>query len=75
MLSDYFAIPEDGEVRVEAIVEGLKLVNDVKFRAEADRLGRRIDQIGDTNPAERQRLEEKRMAFIANIQSELLRMT
>lgn len=71
-LSRFLSQKEGSTTVIEAIVDGLKLYNDAKFRGEADRLAKVIEKLPEDS-TERVELEKKRQAFIANIISELLK--
>ncbi|MFC0205848.1 hypothetical protein [Novosphingobium soli] len=60
-----------GAASVDALVEGLQLVSDMRLKGEADRLEAQIAAVPDA--ATKQKLEEKRQAIVKNIATEILR--
>lgn len=71
LLSQYFAIRQEGEAKLDVVLDALKLYSDLRFRREADELTQEIARAGD--PDKRARLTQQRDAMLANIRSELLR--
>lgn len=75
-LSTFFNIGDNTTKVVSDVVEGLKLVNDLHYRDDADALQKQIDALDKNAPNYQARLTElqnQRKAVIANIQSDLMK--
>ena len=77
-LEKFLNLKDGRTVAVDELVEGLKLLSDVKFRGEFDKIGKQIDRLkasGDTPDVQRQlaELAKRREAVSKNIQADLLK--
>lgn len=75
-LQKFFNVKSGTQASVEAFVDAMKLLNDSKYRTEADRLKKRIDALkGDPNhdAAALTKLQESYDAQVANIVSEAMK--
>ncbi|EPA93652.1 hypothetical protein [Pseudomonas sp. G5(2012)] len=70
VLKRFFDIGDKGEASVDAIMEGLKLASDMRFRDQALQMKQRIAKLPDDDP-DRARLEAKYSALVKNIVNSL----
>ncbi len=74
ILQRFFDVPEGGQVAVESLVQGLKVLSDLKYRQQAVDLGKQL-----TNPnldqATKDRLKREQEAALKNILTEELKPT
>lgn len=71
MLQRFFEVKDGATAGIDTVVDGLKLVSDLKYRQEADALAAKIST--DTDPTEKQALTDRRAALLKNILSDTLR--
>jgi hypothetical protein len=72
ILSRFLSQKEGSQVAIETITESFKLYSDLRYRKEADRLQEEIAKL-PAGSEERQKLEQRRDAAIANILEKLLK--
>ena len=72
VLKQFFNMRNGAELSVTSLLDGLKLVNDMKYRAEAEELKQRMGVV--TTDDERARLKERLQALNKNILNEALRV-
>ncbi|MFN7919989.1 MAG: hypothetical protein U0Q16_07830 [Bryobacteraceae bacterium] len=72
VLSRFYNQKGGTEVAIDTVVDGLRLVNDMKFRGQAEDLQKKIDALPADDP-EREALTKKRKALIANIVEDVLK--
>jgi hypothetical protein len=70
ILERFFGMKDNTEVAIDAIVDGLQLFNDSKYRVKADQLKNRLDGLPDG--PEKAELQLKYDAYVKNIISEAL---
>jgi hypothetical protein len=73
-LEKLFNARDGAEVAVDTLLESLRLVNDVRFRTQADTLKKRIDQdCADSDSEACRKLRERHKALLDNILSDVLK--
>jgi hypothetical protein len=70
VLKQFFNMRDGSEASIEAIMAGMKLVNDLKFREEAQKLERAVEKATGEDKA---KLQKRLDAVVKNILSEELR--
>jgi hypothetical protein len=73
-LEKLFGARDGAEVAVDTLLESLRLVNDVRFRTQADALKKKIGRdCADSDSDECRRLRARHKAFLDNIMSDALK--
>ncbi|MGO4123857.1 hypothetical protein AB4Z01_05625 [Inquilinus sp. YAF38] len=72
VLKRFFNMRDGGDASVEAVLDGLKLLSDSKYRLEADALKKRLSNLPDGD-AQRKGMEERYKALVKNITDDRLK--
>ncbi len=71
VLKQFFNMREGGEASINAVLEGMKLLNDMKHRGEAEAVKKQLDAAAGAEKAE---LQKRLDALNKNIQSDALKI-
>ena len=73
VMQKFFNLKDGAEAAIDALVEGMKLFNDSRFRAQVDAIDKKLAGGIDPNSAEGKELAERRQALAANILNDLMK--
>lgn len=73
LLEKFLNVQDGTEATIDAFVQGIKLFSDSKFRAQADAMQKKMDQIQDHDSDQYKELEKRRNAFVENILDDVMK--
>jgi hypothetical protein len=71
-LATFFNLGDNASKLIGDVVDGLKLLNDLKYRNQADSVSKRLNNLSSTDP-QYKTLSDQYKALVANIQSDFLK--